>query len=147
MYLCANLRGGPACAVLFDLAGHYVPDQEQRPRIRSDRQHRFDPQEGTVLPTLIDSVRDLERIESPDHKRQFLLNLTCFAAASRDCFLWRLCYVYFLRSRACFPALLRTNWCFATRARIWLSPMKYCERCARRSLIFSMRAGQSMSSR
>src|SRR5712671_2947788 len=69
------------------LLDNYVPDQEQRARafaaidnIASIRK------KAQFCQRWIDSVRDLERIESPDHKRQFLLNLTCFASCIEGLF-------------------------------------------------------------
>jgi len=43
-------------------------------------------------------VRDLERIETTAQKRQFLLNLTCFASCIEGLFFFgAFAYVYFLR--------------------------------------------------
>jgi ribonucleoside-diphosphate reductase beta chain len=97
------------------LLDNYVPDQEQRARAFAaidnipsiNKKARF-------CQRWIDSVRDLERIESPDHKRQFLLNLTCFASCIEGLFFFgAFAYVYFLRSRGLLPGLASgTNWVF-----------------------------------
>jgi len=97
------------------LLDNYVPDQEQRARAFAaidnipsiNKKARF-------CQRWIDSVRDLDRIESPDHKRQFLLNLTCFASCIEGLFFFgAFAYVYFLRSRGLLPGLASgTNWVF-----------------------------------
>jgi ribonucleoside-diphosphate reductase beta chain len=97
------------------LLDNYVPDQEQRARAFA----AID-----TIPSIakkaqfgqrwIDSVRDLERIETTAHKRQFLLNLTCFASCIEGLFFFgAFAYVYFLRSRGLLPGLASgTNWVF-----------------------------------
>lgn len=62
----------------------------------------------------IDSVQSLQRIESDAQRRQFLLNLTCFAACIEGLFFFAaFAYVYFLRSRGLLPGLAAgTNWVF-----------------------------------
>src|SRR5882762_4401709 len=97
------------------LLDNYVPDQEQRARAFAaidnipsiSRKARF-------CQRWIDSVCDLDRIESDDHRRQFLLNLTCFASCIEGLFFFgAFAYVYFLRSRGLLPGLASgTNWVF-----------------------------------
>src|SRR5690349_15056046 len=62
----------------------------------------------------IDSIQRLDRIDSDADKRQFLLNLTCFAACIEGLFFFAaFAYVYFLRSRGLLPGLAAgTNWVF-----------------------------------
>jgi ribonucleoside-diphosphate reductase beta chain len=62
----------------------------------------------------IDSIQNLTRIETPAHRRQFLLNLTCFAACIEGLFFFAaFAYVYFLRSRGMLPGLAAgTAWVF-----------------------------------
>jgi ribonucleotide reductase beta subunit family protein with ferritin-like domain len=62
----------------------------------------------------IDSVDSLDCIDSADDKRQFLLNLTCFASCIEGLFFFgAFAYVYFLRSRGLLPGLASgTNWVF-----------------------------------
>jgi ribonucleoside-diphosphate reductase beta chain len=97
------------------LLDNYVPDQEQRARafaaidnIPSIRRKAQFCQRWT------DSVLDLQRIASTDHKRQFLLNLTCFASCIEGLFFFgAFAYVYYLRSRGLLPGLASgTNWVF-----------------------------------
>ena len=62
----------------------------------------------------IDSIQTLERIDSDAQRRQFLLNLTCFAACIEGLFFFAaFAYVYFLRSRGLLPGLAAgTAWVF-----------------------------------
>ncbi|HEU4773726.1 MAG TPA: ribonucleotide-diphosphate reductase subunit beta [Lysobacter sp.] len=62
----------------------------------------------------IDSIQDLERIETHGHRRQFLLNLICFAACIEGLFFFgAFAYVYYLRSRGLLHGLASgTNWVF-----------------------------------
>jgi ribonucleoside-diphosphate reductase beta chain len=61
----------------------------------------------------IDSVSELQSSRRDD-KRQFLLNLTCFASCIEGLFFFgAFAYVYFLRSRGLLPGLASgTNWVF-----------------------------------
>jgi ribonucleoside-diphosphate reductase beta chain len=97
------------------LLDNYVPDQAQRERafaaidnIPSIRRKAQFCQRWT------DSVLDLHRIETQHDKRQFLLNLTCFASCIEGLFFFgAFAYVYFLRSRGLLPGLASgTNWVF-----------------------------------
>jgi ribonucleoside-diphosphate reductase beta chain len=97
------------------LLDNYVPDQEQRTRAFAaidnipsiSKKARF-------CQRWIDSVANLDRIETADEKRQFLLNLTCFASCIEGLFFFgAFAYVYFLRSRGLLPGLASgTNWVF-----------------------------------
>lgn len=62
----------------------------------------------------IDSVQHLEHLETRDHRRQFLLNLICFAACIEGLFFFgAFAYVYFLRSRGLLHGLAAgTSWVF-----------------------------------
>jgi len=97
------------------LLDNYVPDQAQRERafaaienIPSIRRKAGFCQRWT------DSVLQLERIESAEDRRRFLLNLTCFASCIEGLFFFgAFAYVYFLRSRGLLPGLASgTNWVF-----------------------------------
>jgi ribonucleoside-diphosphate reductase beta chain len=93
----------------------YVSDPEERHRA-------FDAVEN--IPSIrkkaqfcgkwIDSINTLHRLETPEHKRQFLLNLICFAACIEGLFFFgAFAYVYFLRSRGLLHGLAAgTNWVF-----------------------------------
>lgn len=62
----------------------------------------------------LDSVQSLERLETRDDRRRFLLNLICFAACVEGLFFFgAFAYVYFLRSRGLLQGLAAgTNWVF-----------------------------------
>jgi len=62
----------------------------------------------------MDSVGTLERIETREQRRQFLLNLICFAACIEGLFFFAaFAYVYYLRSRGLLHGLAAgTNWVF-----------------------------------
>ena len=93
----------------------YVPDPAERARA-------FDAVEN--IPSIrrkaefclrwIDSIQGLERIETRDERRRFLLNLICFAACIEGLFFFgAFAYVYFLRSRGLLHGLAAgTNWVF-----------------------------------
>jgi ribonucleoside-diphosphate reductase beta chain len=62
----------------------------------------------------IDSINDLQSLQTQDDRRQFLLNLICFAACIEGLFFFAaFAYVYFLRSKGLLPGLASgTNWVF-----------------------------------
>ncbi|APW63386.1 ribonucleotide-diphosphate reductase subunit beta [Paludisphaera borealis] len=62
----------------------------------------------------IDSIEGLDRLETREHRRQFLLNLICFAACIEGLFFFgAFAYVYFLRSKGLLHGLATgTNWVF-----------------------------------
>ena len=62
----------------------------------------------------IDSINRLDRIETPEQRRQFLLNLITFASAIEGLFFFAaFAYVYFLRSKGLLNGLADgTNWVF-----------------------------------
>jgi ribonucleoside-diphosphate reductase beta chain len=97
------------------LLDNYVPDQERRalafaaidniPSIR---------RKAEFCRRWTDSVADLKRIGTGSERRQFLLNLTCFASCIEGLFFFgAFAYVYFLRSRGLLPGLAAgTSWVF-----------------------------------
>jgi ribonucleoside-diphosphate reductase beta chain len=62
----------------------------------------------------MDSMQSLQRIETKQQRRQFLLNLVCFAACIEGLFFFgAFAYVYYLRSRGLLHGLAGgTNWVF-----------------------------------
>jgi ribonucleoside-diphosphate reductase beta chain len=62
----------------------------------------------------IDSIHELDRLESPQQMRAFLLNLVCFAACIEGLFFFAaFAYVYYLRSRGLLQGLAAgTSWVF-----------------------------------
>lgn len=93
----------------------YIPDPTERhkafaaieaiPSIRA---------KGAFCFKWIDSVQHLRRIETREQRRQFLLNLICFAACIEGLFFYAaFAYVYYLRSRGLLHGLASgTNWVF-----------------------------------
>jgi ribonucleoside-diphosphate reductase beta chain len=62
----------------------------------------------------MDSIQKLDQLETKSHRRQFLLNLICFAACIEGLFFFAaFAYVYFLRSKGLLHGLAAgTNWVF-----------------------------------
>ncbi len=62
----------------------------------------------------IDSINDLNALETTEHRKQFLLNLICFATCIEGLFFFAaFAYVYFLRSKGLLHGLAAgTNWVF-----------------------------------
>ena len=62
----------------------------------------------------MESIRDLQRLETRAQRRQFLLNLACFAGCIEGLFFFgAFAYVYYLRSRGLLHGLAAgTNWVF-----------------------------------
>ncbi len=62
----------------------------------------------------IDSIQNLHRVETTQQRRQFLLNLICFACCIEGLFFFAaFAYVYYLRSRGLLHGLASgTNWVF-----------------------------------
>ena len=97
------------------LLDNYIPDHDQRaeafaaveniPSIRKKAEFCY---------KYIDSLGDLDRIETPEQRKQFLLNLICFAACIEGLFFFAaFAYVYFLRSKGLLNGLAAgTNWVF-----------------------------------
>ena len=97
------------------LLDNYIPDMAEReaafaavdniPSIRAKGEFCF---------RWIDSIQSLERIETREQRRHFLLNLICFAACIEGLFFFAaFAYVYFLRSKGLLNGLADgTNWVF-----------------------------------
>lgn len=93
----------------------YIPDPAERnkafaaieniPSIRAKGEFCF---------KWIDSIQDLRRLETREQRRQFLLNLICFAACIEGLFFFAaFAYVYYFRSRGLLHGLASgTNWVF-----------------------------------
>lgn len=93
----------------------YLPDPNERakafaaveniPSIRAKAEFCF---------RWIDSIQGLQRIENREQRRQFLLNLICFAGCIEGLFFFAaFAYVYYLRSRGLLNGLASgTNWVF-----------------------------------
>lgn len=62
----------------------------------------------------MDSINNLETLKTPEDRRRFLMNLTCFASCIEGLFFFAaFAYVYFLRSKGLLAGLASgTNWVF-----------------------------------
>ena len=93
----------------------YIPDLAERERA-FDAIHTIPSikQKAAFCFKWIDSVYSLEHTDSPEQKRQFLLNLICFSACIEGLFFFAaFAYVYFLRSKGLLNGLATgTNWVF-----------------------------------
>lgn len=97
------------------LLDNYIPDHDQRaeafaaveniPSIRAKAEFCY---------KWIGSLSEIDRIETPEQRKQFLLNLICFAACIEGLFFFAaFAYVYFLRSKGLLNGLAAgTNWVF-----------------------------------
>jgi ribonucleoside-diphosphate reductase beta chain len=97
------------------LVDSYIPDQDER-------QAAFDAYQN--IPSIkqkadfcfkyMDSINDLDVLDTNDKKRQFIENLICFAACVEGLFFFgSFAYVYFLRNKGLLPGLATaTNWVF-----------------------------------
>ena len=93
----------------------YIPDHDERaeafaaieniPSIRSKADFCF---------KWMSSMEDLTELQTPEERKQFLLNLICFAACIEGLFFFAaFAYVYFLRSKGLLNGLAAgTNWVF-----------------------------------
>src|SRR5580693_440628 len=93
----------------------YVPDPEERHRAFAAIDHIPSIQKKAAFcMRWIDSIESLDRLETREHRRQFLLNLICFAACIEGLFFFgAFAYVYFLRSRGLLHGLAAgTSWVF-----------------------------------
>lgn len=71
-------------------------------------------QKGKFCFKWIESINDLEKLETKADRKRFLLNLVCFAACIEGLFFFAaFAYVYFLRSKGLLHGLASgTNWVF-----------------------------------
>ncbi len=97
------------------LLDNYLPDPEERqaafaaieniPSIRAKAEFCF---------RWIDSISDVDQLDTPEQRKAFLLNLICFAGCIEGLFFFAaFAYVYFLRSKGLLNGLADgTNWVF-----------------------------------
>ncbi len=93
----------------------YVPDPEERHRAFAAVENIPSIQKKAAFcMRWLDSVQMLNKLETREHRRQFLLNLLCFAGCVEGLFFFgAFAYVYFLRSRGLLHGLAAgTNWVF-----------------------------------
>jgi ribonucleoside-diphosphate reductase beta chain len=97
------------------LVDHYIPDMDERmaafdaykniPSVKAKAEFCF---------RYMDSIESLDRLDTPEKKKQFIQNLICFAACVEGLFFFgSFAYVYFLRNKGLLPGLATaTNWIF-----------------------------------
>jgi ribonucleoside-diphosphate reductase beta chain len=93
----------------------YVPDHAERQKAFAAVESIPSIQnKGAFCMRWIDSIQKLDRLETQADRRQFLLNLICFAACIEGLFFFgAFAYVYFLRSKGLLHGLAGgTNWVF-----------------------------------
>jgi ribonucleoside-diphosphate reductase beta chain len=93
----------------------YLPDPDDRAEAFAAIEHVPSIQaKAEFCFRWIDSLGDLRRLETREHRRKFLLNLICFAACIEGLFFFgAFAYVYFLRSKGLLNGLAAaTNWVF-----------------------------------
>jgi ribonucleoside-diphosphate reductase beta chain len=93
----------------------YVPDPEERSRAFAAIETIPSIQKKAAFCfRWMDTVESLEALDTATKRRQFLLNLICFAACIEGLFFFAaFAYVYFLRSRGLLHGLAGgTNWVF-----------------------------------
>lgn len=93
----------------------YLPDEKERQKaFQAIDQIPSIRQKGEFCFRWMDSINELSRLETRQHRRQFLLNLICFAACIEGLFFFAaFAYVYFLRSKGLLHGLATgTNWVF-----------------------------------
>nr|WP_199043350.1 ribonucleotide-diphosphate reductase subunit beta [Dyella sp. ASV24] len=93
----------------------YIPDPTERNKAFDAIQNIPSiRQKGEFCFKWIDSIQGLQKLETREQRRQFLLNLICFAACIEGLFFFAaFAYVYFLRSRGLLHGLASgTNWVF-----------------------------------
>ena len=93
----------------------YIPDHKEREQAFAAIENIPSiHKKGKFCMKWIDTIQDLESLETRDDRRKFLLNLICFAACIEGLFFFAaFAYVYFLRSKGLLHGLAGgTNWVF-----------------------------------
>jgi ribonucleoside-diphosphate reductase beta chain len=97
------------------LLDNYVPDHEARAAAFAAVENIPSvAKKANFCMKWMDSIQALDQLETREHRRQFLLNLICFAACIEGLFFFAaFAYVYFLRSKGLLHGLaVGTNWVF-----------------------------------
>lgn len=97
------------------LLDNYVPDPDERAAAFAAVENIPSiAKKAAFCMQWMDSIQQLDQLETREHRRQFLLNLICFAACIEGLFFFAaFAYVYFLRSKGLLHGLAAgTNWVF-----------------------------------
>ena len=93
----------------------YIPDHDERAKAFSAVQNIPSiKKKADFCFKWIDSINSLDRLETAQDRRRFLMNLICFASCVEGLFFFgAFAYVYFLRSKGLLDGLAAgTNWVF-----------------------------------
>lgn len=93
----------------------YIPDHKEREQaFAAIKNIPSIHKKGEFCMKWIDTIQDLDSLQTKDDRRKFLLNLICFAACIEGLFFFAaFAYVYFLRSKGLLHGLAAgTNWVF-----------------------------------
>ena len=97
------------------LLDNYVPDPDERAAAFAAVENIPSiAKKADFCMKWMDSIQKLDQLETRAHRKQFLLNLICFAACIEGLFFFAaFAYVYFLRSKGLLHGLAAgTNWVF-----------------------------------
>ncbi|MNS42040.1 Ribonucleoside-diphosphate reductase subunit beta [compost metagenome] len=97
------------------LADTYIPDADERAEAFSAYQHVPSIKaKADFAFKYMDTIEQLDRLETLSERRQFLVNLICYAACIEGLFFFgSFAYVYFLRAKGLLPGLATaTDWVF-----------------------------------
>jgi ribonucleoside-diphosphate reductase beta chain len=97
------------------LVDQYIPDPvERREAFDAFQTIPSVKQKADFCFKYMDSINTIDRIETDDHRKQFVKNLICFATCVEGLFFFgSFAYVYFLRNKGLLPGLATaTNWVF-----------------------------------
>jgi ribonucleoside-diphosphate reductase beta chain len=97
------------------LADTYIPDLDERAEAFSAYQQVPAIKEKADFAfRYMDSIEQLDRLDTEPKRKQFLLNLICYAACVEGLFFFgSFAYVYFLRAKGLLPGLATaTDWVF-----------------------------------
>jgi len=97
------------------LLDNYVPDPEARAAAFAAVENIPSiTKKAQFCMRWMDSIQQLDELKTPEERKQFLLNLVCFAGCIEGLFFFAaFAYVYFLRSRGLLNGLAAgTNWVF-----------------------------------
>jgi ribonucleoside-diphosphate reductase beta chain len=116
LYLSRQLyEEGVHVQFYLTLLDNYVPDPDERAAAFAAVENIPSiSKKAEFCMKWMDSIQKLDQLETKDHRRQFLLNLICFAACIEGLFFFAaFAYVYFLRSKGLLHGLAAgTNWVF-----------------------------------
>lgn len=93
----------------------YIPDHAEREQAFAAIENIASIRtKGEFCMKWMDTIHDLDSLQTQDDRRRFLLNLICFAACIEGLFFFAaFAYVYFLRSKGLLHGLAAgTNWVF-----------------------------------